>query len=154
MAQIEIPVRRRGPGELIGGYWVVLQAWTVQNIFAAALLGPEGARITAGYGEWEVVPRPRDVGITEWKGRRNYEMTIDLLFDGWLTHPVRPNIPARGWIGRPPLRGRVHALARPRPCGSRGSSPSSSVSRLGGRRCARRRRCASTGRCRTPRFGG
>jgi hypothetical protein len=94
MAWNVIPAREQGPGQLMGGFWVVLQAWPIANMHTLALLGPEGAKVTAGYGGWEVVEVPRDVGITEWKGRPNYEMSLDLLYDGWTTHPRRPSLPA------------------------------------------------------------
>jgi hypothetical protein len=102
MAQVVIPANRQKPGELVGGFWVVLQAWPIANLHTVALLGPEGMRITEGYGQWDVIETPRDVGITEWKGRRNYKATLDVLYDGWLVHPIRPNLP-QSFIGRPPL---------------------------------------------------
>lgn len=97
-----IPANRQGPGELVGGFWVILQAWPIANLFTLALLGPEGGRITTGGGGWETVPVPRQVGITEWRSRPNYEMSLDLLYDGWLIHPQRPNPPS-SFIGRPNL---------------------------------------------------
>ena len=80
--------------------WVVLQAWPIANLYSLALLGPEGARMTEGGGGWDVVPVRRSVGITEWAGRPNYAMSLDLLFDGWMQHPIRPSLPA-SFIGRP-----------------------------------------------------
>ena len=73
---------KTGAGRQIGGVWVVLHAWTI-GLWTAFLLGPEGARITAGYGDWETTARPRQLAITEWNGQRPYEMTIDALYDGW-----------------------------------------------------------------------
>jgi hypothetical protein len=73
---------KTGAGRRIGGVWVVLHAWTV-GLWTAFLLGPEGARVAAGYGEWETTGRPRQMSITEWKGQRPYELTIDALYDGW-----------------------------------------------------------------------
>jgi hypothetical protein len=73
---------QQGHGKKIGGVWVLLHAWTV-NLWTAFLLGPEGAHITAGYGNWETRERPRQVGLTEWTGQRPYEMTVDALYDGW-----------------------------------------------------------------------
>jgi hypothetical protein len=100
MAWNVIPAARQQPGELIGGVWVVLQAWPIANLYTLALLGPEGARVTEGYGDWTVIPVRRNVGITEWAGRRNYAMSLDLLYDGWIQHPLRPSLPA-SFIGRP-----------------------------------------------------
>lgn len=97
-----IPAKKQKAGALLGGFWVVMQAWPIANLYTVALLGPEGAKITGGYGNWEVSEVPRDVGITEWKGRTNYAMDIDLLYDGWITHPIRPDLPA-SFIGHPKL---------------------------------------------------
>jgi hypothetical protein len=97
-----IKAAQQKPGALIGGFWCVLQAWPIANLYSVALLGPEGMRITEGYGEWEIESVPRNVGITEWKGRRNYKATLDLLYDGWVQHPIRPSLPA-SFVGIPPL---------------------------------------------------
>jgi hypothetical protein len=102
MAWNVIPAARQKPGELVGGVWVVLQAWPIANLYSVGLLGPEGARVTEGYGDWTVIPVRRNVGITEWAGRRNYAMTLDLLYDGWIQHPMRPSLPG-SFIGRPYL---------------------------------------------------
>jgi hypothetical protein len=88
-----IPVGQQKPGRLIGGVWVVIQAYTVANHWTVAMLGPEGARVTGGYGGWNVVPVPRSIGITEWDGEPNMEMEIDLLYDGWLSHVNFPWLP-------------------------------------------------------------
>ena len=74
---------KQGAGRKIGGVWVVLHSWTT-SLWTAFLLGPEGARVTAGYGDWEVVGRPREMSLTEWKGQRNTELSIDALYDGWI----------------------------------------------------------------------
>lgn len=102
MSWAVIPPGQQKPGELAGGVWVVLQAWPIANLYSLALLGPEGARVTEGYGDWSVVPVRRSVGITEWAGRRNYAMSLDLLFDGWIQHPIRPSLPG-SFVGRPSL---------------------------------------------------
>lgn len=114
-----IPVAQQKPGRLMGGPWVVLQAYTVANHWTMAMLGPEGARVTAGYGDWEVVPIPRDVGITEWRGRRNFEMSLDLLYDGWLARPLRPNLPA-SFRQPPKLPRAIKRFRNPRARGPRG----------------------------------
>lgn len=102
MAKVVIPGAQQRPGELVGGFWVVMQSWPVANRFTLALLGPEGARITNQGGQWNTLAVPRGVGITEYTGRRNFEMTVDLLYDGWLIHPLRPD-PPPAFIGRPNL---------------------------------------------------
>lgn len=101
-----IPASQQKPGARVGGVWVVLQAWPVANHYFVGMLGPEGARITAGYGGWEEVPVPRAKGITEWRGERLFQMTVDMLIDGWITHLLRPQLP-RSFRTTPtlPLRG-------------------------------------------------
>lgn len=47
------------------------------------LLGSSAARMTDGYGGWEVVDRPKRTGLTNWKGRPPYKMEVPILFDGW-----------------------------------------------------------------------
>lgn len=47
------------------------------------LLGPEAPKLTAGVGGWEVVSRPRDVGMTLWNGVEPYQLTLPLMLDGW-----------------------------------------------------------------------
>ena len=87
-----IPVSHQKPGRLAGGVWVVIQAWSVANQWTIALLGEGGATVTAGYGDWPVTQVPRSVGITEWRGENNMEMDVDLMFDGWLAHPIIPQL--------------------------------------------------------------
>ena len=50
-----------------------------------AYLGEEGAKITSGYGGWEVTARPRDVAMTTWQGRGPFEMDLPLLLDALAT---------------------------------------------------------------------
>ena len=90
-----IPVTKQKPGKLVGGHWVVIQAYAVSNHWTLAMLGPEGARVTGGgYGGWDQTAVPRSLSITEWNNQPNMEMTIDLLFDGWLAHPIIPQLRA------------------------------------------------------------
>ena len=97
-----IPARQQKPGAQIGGMWVVLQVWPVSNHWTMGLMGPEGMKITAGYGQWEVTAVPREVGITQFTGRQNYEATLDLLYDGWIQRPLPPLLP-NSFIGVPGL---------------------------------------------------
>jgi nucleoid-associated protein YgaU len=39
-------------------------------------------RSPAGGGGWQVVDRPRRVGLTIWRGREPYQMSVPFLFDG------------------------------------------------------------------------
>lgn len=102
MADVVIPTGQQIPGKQLGGVWVVIQAWPVASLWTMALLGENGARITAGGPEYDVLHRTRRVGMTTFKGRRNWEMTIDLIYDGWITHLLRPDLPA-AWTGVPRL---------------------------------------------------
>jgi hypothetical protein len=46
----------------------------------------EGApQLTGGFGGWELVQRPRQVSMTEWSGVEPYQLTVDVLFDGFGT---------------------------------------------------------------------
>lgn len=47
------------------------------------LLGPEPYTVTGGLGGWEVIGRPRDVGMTIWDGVDPYGLSLSLMFDGW-----------------------------------------------------------------------
>lgn len=92
MADNLIPKAQRKPGRMSGGVWVVLQSWSVANQWVIALLGETGAVVSAGYGDWMVTPIPRDKGMTEWRGENQMEMALDLMFDGWLAHPIIPSL--------------------------------------------------------------
>lgn len=83
-----IPIDKRKPGQLRGSQYVVIQAWTFQ-LQIRALLGANGAQISAGYGSYTEVTRPRNVSLLSWQGRTPYEMTIDVVFDGLPTRQPR-----------------------------------------------------------------
>ena len=86
-----------------------MQSWPIADRWTLALLGPEGGKLTSGpAGNWEEIPVPRDRPITEWTGRNALAMDIDLLYDGWLQHPIRPE-PPRAFTTRPrmPIGGNV-----------------------------------------------
>lgn len=48
-----------------------------------ALLGPEAPTLSGGFGGWQVVARPRDVGMTIWEGVEPYQLTLSLMLDGY-----------------------------------------------------------------------
>lgn len=79
-----LPDRRR-QGRLTGGHLVRIVALT-RPAWVLALLGPSGARLTAGFGKWEEVPVPRGTPFTQWTGRSLLAMDLDLLLDGWSNH--------------------------------------------------------------------
>lgn len=95
-----IPTDQQKPGKLMGGFWVVIQAYSVANQWTIALLGPAGATVSGGYGGWNVITVPQHIGITEFASPDNLTMDLDLIYDGWLVHPIIPNLPAS--FTRPP----------------------------------------------------
>ena len=83
-----IPIDKRKPGQLRGSQSVVIQAWTFA-LQVRVLLGANGAQISAGYGTYTEITRPRDVALLSWQGRTPYQMTIDVVFNGQPTHQPR-----------------------------------------------------------------
>jgi hypothetical protein len=53
------------------------------RLSVTALMGENGPTMIGGYGGWEVVDRPRRIGLTQWRGRSPYSMTLDLVLDGF-----------------------------------------------------------------------
>jgi hypothetical protein len=45
------------------------------------LRGDGAPKATDGFGGWEVVNRPRRIGLTQWNGRSPYGMDVPILFD-------------------------------------------------------------------------
>jgi hypothetical protein len=56
-----------------------------------ALLGEEPARLTGGFGGWEVSARPRQVGMTTWTGVEPLQLELSLLLDGWASATSQEN---------------------------------------------------------------
>lgn len=54
------------------------------GLTVVCLRGANPPAITGGSGGWEVVPRPRRVALTIWRGRDPYTMDVPVLLDGWL----------------------------------------------------------------------
>lgn len=48
------------------------------------LLGPDPVHITGGVGGWEVTARPRQIGMTTWTGVEPLQVSLSLMFDGWI----------------------------------------------------------------------
>lgn len=48
-----------------------------------ALLGAETPRYSGGFGGWEVVARPRQVGMTIWQGTEPLELELAIILDGF-----------------------------------------------------------------------
>lgn len=58
-----------------------------------ARLGEERPDVTAGYGGWEEVARPRRSTVTSWAGQPARRLTLPILLDGWATNtPVEHHI--------------------------------------------------------------
>jgi hypothetical protein len=73
-------------------------------------LGEERPDVTAGYGGWEEVARPRRVAVVTWTGSSVRRMSLEVLIDNWAAGTsIESEIAA------------LDALARPR----RGGSPPS-----------------------------
>jgi hypothetical protein len=71
-------------GWLWGGHHVIIQSWAGQ-LAVVALLQDHGAH-PAGTGvNWDVIDRPKLRSITEFKGRRNRELELRILVEGWVT---------------------------------------------------------------------
>jgi hypothetical protein len=51
--------------------------------FFTAKYGQGPPIVTDGYGGWEVSGRPRDIGLTEWKGRNPMAIRIPFMVDNW-----------------------------------------------------------------------
>ncbi|HWI69382.1 MAG TPA: LysM peptidoglycan-binding domain-containing protein [Nitrospiraceae bacterium] len=49
-----------------------------------ANLADGAAVVTDGYGGWDAVSRPRDVAVTEWKGRNHLVVEIPFMLDFWM----------------------------------------------------------------------
>jgi hypothetical protein len=49
-------------------------------------LGDDGAKPTGGYGGWNIIDRPRRIGITQWDGRQPLQMDVAILIDGFLAN--------------------------------------------------------------------
>lgn len=97
-----VPRDRRVLGHLTGGHYVHIFALT-RNVQLNALLGPDGAHLTGGYGKWEEVPVPRGVPFTQWTGRSLWTMDLELVLDGWGKHrSVEHDIMVLEWMALRP----------------------------------------------------
>jgi hypothetical protein len=76
------PKHEQGPGRLTGGHKITIQAVAVQ-LGVKCLLGPDGGKLTGGFGVWNEIAVPRADPLTQWSGRHLYTMDLDLMLDGW-----------------------------------------------------------------------
>jgi LysM repeat protein len=68
----------------VGSQYEVLIKATSGNFQVTAILGQTPAQVTDGFGGWDVVDRPRRVSMTQWNGRKPFQITLPLIFDGWI----------------------------------------------------------------------
>lgn len=62
--------------------WVRLKAKSpTLNILGP--LGPEPPNVTAGFGGYEIVNRPRQVGMVIWNGVEPYQLTFSMFLEGF-----------------------------------------------------------------------
>jgi LysM domain len=71
-------------GWLWPGHHVIVQSWE-GKLAVVCLIGPDGVKPADSAADWEVIDRPRAPGITEWQGRHNKRLELDLIIDGWVT---------------------------------------------------------------------
>lgn len=77
---------------------------TTDNRYSVtAQQGPNPAKITDGFGGWQVISRPRKVGFTQFQGRNPFSMQLNLMFDGYGSNTSQ-EIPLRTltWMAIPP----------------------------------------------------
>lgn len=48
--------------------------------------------VTDGYAGWQVVSRPKNVGVVEWQGRNPMAIEIPFIIDYWLSNDETPGI--------------------------------------------------------------
>jgi hypothetical protein len=83
------PIIGTRAGWLWPGHHVIIQSWT-GTLAVVALLTADPPKPTQTGSEWEVYERPRNTGITEWRGRRNKREELPILLDGWDTRAGGP----------------------------------------------------------------
>lgn len=54
------------------------------DLSVTALLGPNGAVPSEGYGGWTVVDRPRATGLTFWQGASPFQMSLQIVLDDFI----------------------------------------------------------------------
>jgi hypothetical protein len=63
-----------------------------------ASFGDGAPLVTDGYGGWQVVNRPKAVGIVEWQGRNPLAIEIPFMIDYWLSGIENPGIHCEGQV--------------------------------------------------------
>lgn len=63
------------------------------KVSVTCLIGPGGISVVSdGYGGWDVIQRPRNVGVLNWAGYPPLALTIPVLFDGYPRTSVEDDI--------------------------------------------------------------
>jgi hypothetical protein len=66
-------------------------------------LGPTPAKISDGFGGWQIIARPRKVGLTQFQGRNPFGMQLNLMFDGYDKGQSQENsLRTLTWMAIPP----------------------------------------------------
>src|SRR5215510_3674112 len=68
----------------VGEQYKILIKATSGNFEVTAILGTTPAQVTDGFGGWDTVDRPRRVGMTQWNGRKPFQISLPIIFDGWV----------------------------------------------------------------------
>lgn len=61
-----------------------LSTLTGPKLTLTCLLGASGARVSEGYGGWTVTARPRAAGMTFWEGKNPFQVTANIVIDGFV----------------------------------------------------------------------
>lgn len=65
------------------------------------------AQVSGGYGGWNIISRPRRVGLTQWNGKDPMRVQVPILFDGYARGEGQEiNISKLGRMSGPPIGAR------------------------------------------------
>lgn len=82
---------------------VILIITTDNRFQVSAMPGPNPAKITDGFGGWQLISRPRRVAFTQFQGRNPFSMQINLMFDGYADGKSQENsLKTLTWMAIPP----------------------------------------------------
>lgn len=73
-------------GWLLGSPYVMVQSWN-EPLSVTALLDDEGGKEEVTGSEWQTIERPGNIGLTERSHRRNKELALNIIVEGWVTRP-------------------------------------------------------------------
>ena len=61
----------------------IIQSLTTPGLRFRADFADGSPMVIEGYAGWQVVPRPKDIGIVEWQGRNPVAVEIPFMLDFW-----------------------------------------------------------------------